>query len=102
QSQADGTTWRGTDEGGKLKETGTAHWNSPNTGAINSSGFTALPGGYRSNNGYFNDMGYYGYWWSSTGSGSGAWNRRLNYNLSQVGRYGNNKRSGFSLRCIRD
>ena len=35
--------------GGKLKETGTVHWASPNTGATNESGFTGLPGGYRVN-----------------------------------------------------
>ena len=39
--------------GGKMKEAGTAHWNSPNTGATNESGFTGLPGGFRSNYGYF-------------------------------------------------
>ena len=52
--------------GGKMKETGTTHWNSPNTGATNESGFTALPGGRRdSSNGAFSNVGYYGYWWSA-------------------------------------
>jgi len=46
--------------GGKLKETGTTHWTTPNTGATNETGFTALPGGYRSNNGAFLCIGIYG------------------------------------------
>ncbi|MBA7544886.1 hypothetical protein ES705_37247 [subsurface metagenome] len=54
--------------GGKLKETGTAHWSYPNTGATNESGFTALPGGGRSLNGTFGYVGSSGGWWSSTGS----------------------------------
>jgi uncharacterized protein (TIGR02145 family) len=89
--------------GGKLKETGTAHWASPNTGATNETGFTALPGGYRNYNGTFNNIGYYGYWWSSTEtSTTNAWNRLLNYNFSNVFRDFNNKEFGFSVRCLRD
>ena len=58
--------------GGKLKETGTTHWLTPNTGATNAFGFTALAGGMRyDNNGSFWDLyEYAGYWWSSTASSS--------------------------------
>ncbi|MCB9001260.1 MAG: fibrobacter succinogenes major paralogous domain-containing protein [Bacteroidales bacterium] len=52
--------------GGKLKETDTTHWASPNTGATNETGFTALPGGYRGRGGAFGGIGGYGYWWSAT------------------------------------
>jgi uncharacterized protein (TIGR02145 family) len=52
--------------GGKLKEAGTSHWEYPNTGATNESGFTALPGGARSHYGTFYNIGKYGSWWSSS------------------------------------
>ncbi len=51
--------------GGKLKETGTTHWLDPNTGATNESGFTALPGGMFQT-GFFDNIKYMGYYWSST------------------------------------
>ena len=103
QSQANTIGWRGTDEGGKLKETGTTHWSSPNTGATNSSGFTALPGGYRyGTSGSFFNIGEHGCWWSSTDSGSYAWYRTLVYGNSTVERHENNKRNGFNIRCVRD
>ena len=52
--------------GGKLKESGTEHWNNPNVGATNETGFSALPGGYRSIDGSFYRIEYYGFWWCTT------------------------------------
>ncbi len=90
--------------GGKLKETGTAHWVTPNAGATNSSSFTALPSGYRSNIGalfYYN--GYHGYWWTSTeGSTTDAWGRDIGYSYGDVGRNYTNKVTGLPVRCLRD
>ncbi len=90
--------------GGKLKETGTTHWWSPNNGATNSSGLTALPGGLRSGyEGKFLNLGGSGYWWSrSEEGGSTAWVRTLSYNNANVNRYSINERDGFSVRCLRD
>lgn len=52
--------------GGKLKESGTTHWTTPNLGATNETGFTAFPGGYRKYDGFsFIEIGNYGRWWSS-------------------------------------
>ena len=89
--------------GGKLKETGTTHWNSPNTGATNETGFTALPGGYRFSSGTFGGIGNYGYWWSATESAaSNAWLRLMRYDYSYVHRSEGIKEAGFSVRCLRD
>ena len=97
------TGLRGIDGGGKLKETGTTHWNSPNTSATNSSGFMALPGGYRDTNGSFYSQGDYGFWWSSSEfDASNAWRRYLYYNNAQVSRNNNPKSLGFSARCLQD
>lgn len=91
------------DAGGKLKETGTTHWNSPNTGATNETGFTALPGGYRIDNDSSGDIGYYGFWWSATGSNAAdAWFRYMDYSNSSVSRSNYFKEVGFSVRCVRD
>jgi uncharacterized protein (TIGR02145 family) len=103
QAEADGKGWRGTDEGGKLKETGTTHWASPNTGATNESGFSALPGGYRHSSGSFTSMGGRANFWSSTGISSGyAWGRTLSCYCSQVSRNNYDKHYGCSVRCVRD
>jgi uncharacterized protein (TIGR02145 family) len=72
------TTFLGGEVGGKLKEKGTAHWLSPNEGATNETGFTALPAGCRGSVGYFYYLGSYAYFWSSTEyNGSYAWLRVL-------------------------
>ena len=89
--------------GGKMKETGTTHWNSPNTGATNSSGFTALPGGYRNTNGGFSSKGGRGGWWSATEyRATSAWHRKLNYSHDSVNRFNYYKEGGFSVRFVRD
>ncbi len=91
------------DAGGKLKETGTTHWYSPNTGATNETGFTALPGGNRGIYGAFYTIGNYGYWWSATESNANnAWDRLMYCDYSNVTRDGSNKEVGFSVRCVRD
>ena len=89
--------------GSKMKEIGTAHWTSPNAGATNSSGFTALGGGYFFQ-GLFYDFGNYGFWWSTTE------NNTLNatgflLGSAIAGAYVspfNEKISGFSVRLIKD
>ncbi len=87
----------------KLKETGTDHWVSQSAGVTNSSGFTALPGGGRGSNGAFGGIGYYGAWWSPAESDSlTAWYWNLNYNTNNLSKTKYQKKSGFSVRCVKD
>lgn len=89
--------------GGKMKETGTAHWSSPNEGATNETGFTALPGGYRNNDGSFDGIGYAGYWWSATEDfANNALSRVIQWINSNMSRNTEDKGYGFSVRCVRD
>jgi len=89
--------------GGKIKETGTAHWHSPNTGATNESGFSALPGGYRYEYGGYEDITYWGLWWSSTENNTtAAWGRTLGYATTTIYRKNINKVYGLSVRCVKD
>jgi len=89
--------------GGKLKVTGTELWNSPNAGATNSSGFSALPSGYRQVNGIFNGTKYYSYWWSATESNQVyAWHSITLYNNAGIYFIKDFKGSGFSVRCVKD
>lgn len=89
--------------GGAMKEVGTMHWNSPNSGATNSSGFTALPGGYRYGDGTFHVLGNDGSHWSITQEGdSFAWYRSLYYIGTLVLSNYRDKRYGYSVRCVMD
>ena len=112
---ANGYNYDGTTTGNKIAKSMANYsgWNTSTvTGAIgntdypeywNKSGFSALPGGYRFNDGSFYLIGYFGNWWSSTQSNTNnAWSHDLYYDRSYVNRNRNNKERGFSVRCLRD
>ena len=102
QPEAERENWRGTVEGGKMKAKGTHYWESPNTGATNESGFSALPGGWRYGDGFFKNFGMSAAFWSSSSFGDYAWIRRLDYNSSAVYRTFTGPYEGHSVRCIKD
>jgi uncharacterized protein (TIGR02145 family) len=91
---------RGTSEGGSLKST--SFWMSPNVGATNSSGFTAVPGGLRTNYGTYAGLNNYAYIWSSTASGTNAIVRVLTDSDASIGRMIDYPQMGFSVRCLKD
>ncbi|TAL70508.1 MAG: hypothetical protein EPN82_02540 [Bacteroidetes bacterium] len=109
--------WGGYPEqvGGRMKETGTTHWKTPNEGANNVSGFTALPGGFRTfdagfDTSHYSGIGEIGEWWSSTEwqpdrfYQAGAHYRVLDNTYSNIfnNGYGMDKRLGRSVRCVWD
>jgi uncharacterized protein (TIGR02145 family) len=88
--------------GGKLKETGTSHWNSPNVLATDIHGFTALPGGYRHITGSFAFLGESSNWWTSSGySAIVAWYRNIYHENGGIYRGTINKSSSLSVRCVK-
>jgi len=104
EADADNYDWRGSDEGAQLKERGFSNWAIPNTGASNSSGFTAVPGGFRSAKGLFYGIDQSAaYWTSNEEEGTDkAWYRTLNFDKEQVYRQYHDMRIGFSVRCVKD
>jgi uncharacterized protein (TIGR02145 family) len=89
--------------GGKLKKAGTLNWTSPNTAGNNNSGFGALPGGYREIFGAYSNININGFWWSSTENFlSVPIYRYLEYTNGAIVSNINNKKYGFSVRCVRD
>ena len=99
ESEANGTGWRGTDQGTQMKSSAS---DSPAWNGTNTSGFSALAGGYRVDNGSFSDEGNYGCFWSSSPNGALAWYRLLSSGYTEVLRNFNLQREGFSVRCVRD
>ncbi|HEY5590606.1 MAG TPA: FISUMP domain-containing protein [Paludibacter sp.] len=90
--------------GGKLKETGTAHWVTPNTGATNETGFGALPAGGRAFDGIFptSDVGYRGQCWTATQFDVfPAYYRGIPNIGTFATRAFYNKAAGFSVRCVK-
>jgi uncharacterized protein (TIGR02145 family) len=91
--------------GGKMKETGTTHWLSPNTGATNSTGFSALPGGLRNAVGNYGSLGYNGLWWTVTEESlhsKDGISRYMNYKDTKLSVEVHSKNDGYSVRCVKD
>jgi uncharacterized protein (TIGR02145 family) len=85
--------------GGKMKEAGTSKWNSPNTDATNSSGFTGIPAGNRGYGGYV-DIGNACYFWANPSS---TFSRALLTGTGSTSGIGNTSSVlGISIRCIMD
>ncbi len=101
-------SWRGTNEGSILAG-GADLWYGESTSIIEtnsdfaSSGFSALPAGYRSPTSAYYSLMTNAYFWTTTEDNDiGAWRRRFTYNRTDIFRYGHDKRTGFSVRCVRD
>lgn len=104
QEEADSEGTSRGDVGGKLKEAGLVHWQDPNYGATNETGFTALPGGNHEFGGEFSAMYLMCQMWSSTPfiGTPDAWQRFVSYGEATVGRDHPCKADGKSVRCVKD
>jgi uncharacterized protein (TIGR02145 family) len=89
--------------GGLLKEAGTLHWAAPNTGAVNSTGFNALPAGIRYFEGTFTSRSWFTSYWTSTEyENDKGWYLSLYYSDAVLSMNNISRRDGFSIRCIKD
>lgn len=94
--------------GGKLKcigtkENGQGIWRTPNSGATNESGFSALPSGYRNSSGNFVENEFSTYWWTSTTINSErAFSQYVNYVTPYIFTHNVANNNGFAVRCIND
>jgi len=95
---------------GELKSTRTSpmdhpRWEKPNTGAVNSSGFSALPAGSRNFAGFYLGLGRHGFWWTSSAANypsNYAWYRGMRHDNSDVFMTNGNMNNGYSVRCVKD
>jgi len=102
-SEALSKEWRGTNEGGKLKDESDLYWQEPNAGATNESGFSALPGGTRYLDQEFYNIGSWAYFWTSSLEQDGfAWKRNLHSIESRIRRMSADTKESMSVRCIKD
>jgi len=90
--------------GGECNTSEHPRWNSDGTHlGFDEFGFSALPGGSRSNSGFFGGVGVSGQWWSSSEySKATIWIRNISKGTGNVARYGGNEKGGFSVRCFSD
>jgi uncharacterized protein (TIGR02145 family) len=89
--------------GGKMKTTGTQYWLDPNQDATNESGFSGLPGGGITFDGFFNSVGITGAWWMSLEVVTNyVLYRYLEYNEGYPSLNTSEKQNGLSVRCLRD
>jgi uncharacterized protein (TIGR02145 family) len=86
----------------KIKEAGTAHWQTPNTGATNETKFTALPAGYRTKNGAFVSLHLSNYLWSSSQDSLFGLGQSLHFDDQLLLRGGYYRAAGVSVRCLRN
>ena len=100
------TSIGGNANGGKLKETGTANWTTPNTGATNTTAFTALPGGYMGNANSSSNINNQGYFWTSTPITGGGSTNYIRYLVFSSGTFTESNsfvlEGGVSVRCIKN
>ena len=98
-AEVTGTGFRGTDQGAQLKST---YGYDQGGNGSNSSGFSGLPGGFRTTTPVYNSAGYYGNWWTSSPGGVGAFLRFICYDTDQISRGTQDQGFGLSVRCIQD
>jgi uncharacterized protein (TIGR02145 family) len=103
QEESDAEKWRGSDQGGRLKQEGNQYWDAPNSGAADEVAFKALPGGYRHGSAAFFEMSKTARFWTSTQNGYGyAWYRGVDYDRTDIYRDFSGVYRGHSVRCVKD
>ncbi len=102
--EANDNQWRGIDEGSQLAGEADLWTNGDleNNSVFDTSGFNFLPSGYRTDNGYYGNLGTRGYFWSSSYESYSAWMRYISYANSMIYRGHAHRRIGYSVRCVRD